>query len=169
MEKQYCLSQNGVEIESVFHKWFTGKKLHDIAKCMLKNVRVKAGMGQKPDHFYTNTSESMNKTLEERTDYKAQGLRQFIDKMFIFHKAQENLIKKAVLRNDRWRFRNEYEHLEMDSDKWFSISEKMQKAHIKKVLSEPLPPTVVLPSASTREAEPRVEMEVSYKSILNSH
>ena len=170
MEKQYCLSQKGIEIEPAFHKWFTDEKSHDVARCMLKNVRIKAGMGQEPDHFYTNMSESMNKTLKERTDYKAQSLRQFIDKMFTFHKAQENLLRKAVLRNDRWRFREEYEHLEIDSDKWFTMSAKMQKAHMKKILSEPLLP-VIIPtqsSASTSE-EPCTEMEVSYKSILNSY
>ena len=59
----------------------------------------------------------MNSTLKARTDYKAQDLQQFVDKMFKLHQAQENLLKKAVLRNDRWRFRDEYEHLEIDSDK----------------------------------------------------
>ena len=59
---------------------------------------------------------------------------------FLLH----SLLKKAVLRNDRWRFRSEYKHLQIDSDKWFSLRKKMQKAHIKKVLSEPLPP-VLLP------------------------
>ena len=46
----------------------------------------------------------------------------------------------------------------------------MQKAHMKKILSEPLLP-VIIPtqsSASTSE-EPCTEMEVSYKSILNSY
>ena len=74
IEKQYRLSQRGVEIEPVFHKWFTDEKANTIAKCMLKDVRIKAGMGQDPDHFYTNMSESMSKTLKERTDFKAQDL-----------------------------------------------------------------------------------------------
>lgn len=47
-------------------------------------------------------------------------------------------MRKAVIRNDRWRFREEYKHLEVDTDKWFGMSEKAQKVHLRKINSQPL-------------------------------
>ena len=172
LEEQHRLSRMGVQLEPEFHKWFTDEKSHTIVRCMLKGVRVKAGMGQDPDHFYTNMNESMNSTLKSRTDYKAQELRQFVDKMFMFHQSQEKLLKKAVLRNDRWRFRNEYDYLQVDSDKWFSMNEKLQKAHLKKVFSEPLGSRSLLScnNACTEMTSGHgTGLSVPYDSIINSH
>ena len=100
---------------------------------MLPEVCKKAGLGEHPDLFYTNMCELMN-TLKNRADYKGHELRPFVDKMHTFVEAQENLIWKAVIRNDGWHFWQGF-HLEVDSDKWFSLSEKAQKSHINKVLT----------------------------------
>ena len=54
-------------------------------------------------------SESMNSTLKSRTDYKEHELCPFVDKIFDFVESQENLIRKAVIRNNRWRFRQEFQ------------------------------------------------------------
>ena len=83
----------------------------------------------------------MNKTLKCRTDYKEHELRSFVEKMYGFVQSQENFLRKAVIRNDCWRFRQEYQHLEVDVDKWFTLSEKAQQTHIRKVLSESLEST----------------------------
>ena len=56
--------------------------------------------------------------------------------MYEFVQSQENLLRKAVIRNNSWRFRQEYQHLEVDVDVWFTLSEKAQQAHIRKMLSE---------------------------------
>ena len=56
--------------------------------------------------------------------------------MLVLTQAQENLLRKAVIRNDRWRFRAEYKHLEVDLDKWFSMSFKSQMYHLNIVYSE---------------------------------
>lgn len=58
--------------------------------------------------------------------------------MYTFIQAQENLLRKAVIRSDRWCFRQEYKHQEVHSDKWFTLSEKAQQNHMKKVLNESL-------------------------------
>ena len=50
--------------------------------------------------------------------------------------AQESLLRKAVIRFDCWPFREEYRHLEVDQDKWFTMGEKDQKHHLDVVFSE---------------------------------
>ena len=49
--------------------------------------------------------------------------------MYEFVQAQESLLRKAVIRNDRWLFRDEYKHLEVDTDKCFTLTERTQKQH----------------------------------------
>ena len=72
-----------------------------MVKCMTADVRTKAGMGCNPDHFYTNTCESMNSSSKRKTEFKAQDVRPFVEKMLELTEAQEILIKKAVIRSDR--------------------------------------------------------------------
>ena len=62
--------------------------------------------------------ESIKKTLKSQTDYKEHELRSFVDKMYALVESQENLLWKAVIRSDHWHFQQEFQHLEMDSDKW---------------------------------------------------
>lgn len=127
----------GEEFQAEFHTWFLTEKADIITKCMLPGIRKKAGLGENPDHFFTNMCESKNKTLKCCTDYKEHELRSFIEKIYTFVQSQENL-RKAVIRNDHWRFCQEYQHLEVDADKWFTLSEKTQQTHIRKMLTESL-------------------------------
>ena len=122
----HCVPQ-GKLVQPVFYEWFVTEKTDVVVNCMLPEIRKKAGLGENPDPFYTNMSESMNSTLKSRTDYKEHELHPFVDKIFEFVESQENLIRKAVICNDRWRFCQEFQHLEIDSDKWFTLSEKTQK------------------------------------------
>ena len=98
---------------------------------MLPVIRKKAGLGENLDTFYTN----MNEQFLKKSNWLQNELRPFVDKMYAFVESQENLIRKVVIHNNHWRFRQEFQHLEIDSDKWFTLSEKAQKCHINKVLS----------------------------------
>ncbi|MBC6401887.1 MAG: hypothetical protein GDA37_12950 [Ekhidna sp.] len=154
-----------------FYSWFRSEKADVVVKCMLPDVRKKAGLGDEPDHFYTNMSESLNNILKNRTEYKEQEFRSFVEKMYDFVQSQESLLRKAVIRADRWRFREEYRHLEVDTDKWFAMSEKAQKVHLKKVYSEPLGMKVndELPSELTVEDQSLENpLSVDYKSLIDT-
>ena len=128
----------GKEYQAEFHTWFVTEKADVIAKCMLPGARKNAGLGDSPDHFFTNMCKSINKTLKYRTDYKEHEQHAFVEKMRALEQSQDNLLRKGVIRNDCWRFRHEYQHLEVDADKWFTLGEKVQQAHIRKVLTESL-------------------------------
>ena len=66
---------------------FLSEKADIIVKCMLPGIRKKAGLGEEPDHFYTNMSESLNNILKSRTEYKEQEFRSFVEKMYDLRKT----------------------------------------------------------------------------------
>ena len=45
---------------------------------MLKQLRIKAGLGHPPEPFYTNDVESQNRVIKQQMNYKAQELPEFI-------------------------------------------------------------------------------------------
>ena len=166
-ERSHRCVPHGKSFQPEFYNWFVSEKADVIVKCMLPGIRKKAGLGEEPDHFYTNMSESLNNALKSRTEYKEQDFRSFVEKMYDFVQSQESLLRKAVIRIDRWRFREEYKYLEVDTDKWFGMSEKAQKIHLRKVYSEPL-------GIKAREESPVEEqteespLSVNYESIIDT-
>ena len=58
----------------------------------------------------------MNIILKNRKDFKPHDVRPFVTKMHNLVEALDSLICKAVIRSDRWRFRQEYHHLEVHQD-----------------------------------------------------
>ena len=134
-EIHHCNGPQDKSIQPIFYDWFVPEKADVVVNCMLLEVRKKAGIGEHPDPFNTNMSESMRNTLKSRTNYKDYELLPFVKKMYTFVESQENLLRKAVIRSDQWNFWQEFRHLEMDSEKRFSSSEKANKSHINKVLT----------------------------------
>ena len=91
--------------------------------------------------------------------------------MYDFVQSQESLLRKAVIRTDRWHFREEYKYLEVDSEKWFGMSEKAQKIHLKKVYSEPLGMKVheeLLEELTVEEQPEENPLSVDYKSLIDT-
>ena len=88
--------------------------------------------------------------------------------MFQLAEAQESLLRKAVIHSDRWK---EYEHLEVDQDKWFSMSIKTQKHHLSRVYSEQLGsgPIVVSTSNDSNDYINKVKLDVDYSMLINSY
>ena len=95
LERQHRFTQKSEVVNPEFHRWFVEQKADIMARCMLRVVREKAGMGHPPDHFYTNLSESINSTLKNRMDFKPHDVRPFIDKVYGLVEAQENHLRKS--------------------------------------------------------------------------
>jgi hypothetical protein len=175
LERDNKLTEQGKLTKVEFHEWFVKEKADVVIQCMIKDVRRKAGMGCDPDHFFTNMCEAMNKTLKQRTQYKQNDVGPFIEKMYELVEAQEKLLRKAVIRCDRWRFRDEYAHLEVDQDKWFTMNVKSQKYHLDKVYSEALaisPPSSdveCISYPSTSGVDLRSQLSVNGKELINNY
>ena len=98
-------------------------------------------------------------------------VRPFVTKMYNLVEAQDSLIRKAVIRSDRWRFRQEYHHLEVDQDKWFTMNEKAQKKHIQRVYAEPLSSILEVSDEEDTSSPSSASMNLSvpYKELINSY
>ena len=171
MELEHRLCHKDEVIEAEFHKWFVQEKASTMISCMLSDIRQKAGMGNSPDHFYTNLCESMNNILRNRTDFKPHDVRPFVTKMYNLVEAQDSLFRKAVIRSDRWRFRQKYHHLEVDQDKWFTMNEQAQKKHLQRVYAEPLSSILEVSDKEDTSSSSSVSMNLSvpYKELINSY
>ena len=70
--------------------------------------------------------------------------------------------------SNHWRFHQEYQHLEVDVDKWFTLSEKAQQAHIRKVLTESLGSVQrYIEVAEESNKEDGQKLSVNYESLIN--
>ena len=49
---------------------------------MIQGVRVAVQLGNPPEKFYTNASESMNNVLKLKTDRKMQSLTEFVNHVY---------------------------------------------------------------------------------------
>ena len=73
-----CMSSTDMD---GFLQWFTTNKTDVICKTMLRSVRVEYGLGNPPDIFTTNPSESINALLKHKLDYKKSEMSKFIEKV----------------------------------------------------------------------------------------
>ena len=64
-----------------FIEWFVSSKADIIHDTMLRPVREECGLGNPPEIFTTNSSESMNAALKRKVDFKKSELPHFIDKV----------------------------------------------------------------------------------------
>jgi hypothetical protein len=67
-------------------------------------------------------------------NFKSQDVRPFVDKVYELVESQELRLRKAAFRNDRWHLRPEYQHLKIDQNKWFNMTERSQKNQLQKFI-----------------------------------
>ena len=75
--------------------------------CMIKNVRVAAQLGDPPQKFYTNVSESMNNMLKLKTDRKMHSLTEFVSHVYDLVSIYEKNMERAFDRRGDWRLTNQ--------------------------------------------------------------
>ena len=93
-----------------FAKWVEGTKgrhrsLNEtIRKCMLKPVRVAAGLGNPPNKYSNNRTESMNHVIKEQINNNAVDLITFLSRVekMIFNQQKDEMIK-AIYRMGEYR------------------------------------------------------------------
>lgn len=66
-----------------------------IKTCMIRPVRIRAGLGDPPKSFYTNSSESLNDILKHWQDRKSAGLYDFVNSMSLLVNEQRNQFARA--------------------------------------------------------------------------
>ena len=114
-----------------FYSWFVTEKSHVVRSSMIASVRKAAQLGDPPERFYTNASESTNNVLKLKINRKPQSLPAFVDHARELVCAYEKNTERAFFRRGDWRLADALSSLEDVSDSW---SQKKQKSLVKKIL-----------------------------------
>ena len=101
---------------------------------MLKSVRIKAGLGDPPQPFYTNDVESQNNVIKHQTKYTSQELPQFINSMREMVVCQRKEVERAVVGIGEYRLSEteRFKQYSIDQSKFFLMSEKQREKSLKK-------------------------------------
>lgn len=83
----------GESADPKFRSWFITEKSDVVRKHMIRSVRLAAILGDPPERFYTNASESTNNILKQKVDRKSQTLPDFVNHLEELARAHENSIE----------------------------------------------------------------------------
>lgn len=109
---------------SFFHG--SSAKSEVVRNCMISSVRAAAQLGDPPERFYTNASESTNNVLRLKVDRKPQSLPAFVDHVQELACTYESNIERAFFHRGDWCLSENLTHA--------SWSQKQQTSMLKKVL-----------------------------------
>ena len=121
-----------------FYEWFINNCTAEVQKMMLKEYRIKAGLGNPPEPFYTNDVESQNKVIKHQMNYRAQELPDFISLMKEIMVDQNKEIEKAAASIGEYRLKSDYQNLAINARTFFQMSEKQCERIVKALFSSPL-------------------------------
>ena len=123
-----------------FIDWLKGEKfrIRDfitvVKKCLLKPVRVAAGLGNPPNKFTTQRAEAMNNILKEEVDRRkvdqAELHELLLDRVVNY---QNNQMVKAIYSGGDYRLAESYKDLAIDPVKWSTMTEEQKVNYTKKV------------------------------------
>ena len=112
-------------------------------KCSaIRPVREEAGLGNPPEMFTTNASESLNAVIKSKVDYQKNELNKFIEKMRCLVDDQQKEVERAVCRRGKYTFRSNYQFLEVNVDRWFAMTPEARSKHMAKVHHQVVVPNI---------------------------
>ena len=103
-----------------------------IVESMLSDKRQNAGLGNPPSPFYTNVPESANAVIKRTVDFKESEMSSFTLKMAQLIKRQKEDVRGALLNSGPYKLVDELSHLQLNAEKWFSMSTTQRQTHEKK-------------------------------------
>ncbi len=118
-----------------FCSWFSTYKATVIKTTMLKCYRIEAGLGSEHSPFTTNSSETTNAIIKAHVSYKHNQLLNFVNHLKGVIDEQEAEVERAVIRRGKFRFKEEYQYLEVEENEWFRMSMEERQRCLKKVHS----------------------------------
>ncbi|CAH3047195.1 unnamed protein product, partial [Porites lobata] len=118
-----------------FHKYISEKEKM-IQDNMLRPIRLNAGLGNPPEAYYNNMPESANKIIKMGVDFQKNEMSQFNDKMEKVIQQQRRDCESAVINRGPYALTDDYLHLQMSPDKWFSLNARQRERHLKKFWEE---------------------------------
>ena len=133
-----------------FHDWFVKNCKETVRSSMLKPVRIRACLGNPPKPFYTNDVESHNNVIKQHTNYTAQELPQFVQKMKTLITTQKKEIERAVIGMGEYQVSSQFEKFAVDARKFFQMTESQREMSLQRFFRAQLCPP---PPSSEDETE----------------
>ena len=82
---------------------------------MLQSTRRDAGLGDPPEPFTTNASESMNALLKNKVEYKRSELPELKEAI----NEQDREVERAVINRGKYKLLPEFQSFEKTEEEWF--------------------------------------------------
>ena len=133
LEKRWNEVEKMYGAQPGFYEWFTRNKMTTIMQTMMKPVREEAGLGSPPEPFTTNASETVNSIIKSHVSYKPSQLMELTEKLREAIDEQEREVERAVIGRGKFRFKEEYQHLQVAETRWFKMKPEQRQAHLRKV------------------------------------
>ena len=105
----------------------------------LKPVRRNAGLGDPPEPYFNNLPESANAVVKRKVDAKPSEMSHFCSKMEALINQQRRDCEAAVLNRGPYQLADEFQTLEISSQKWFLINVKQRESVLQKFWKAQLP------------------------------
>ena len=121
-----------------FFQWFVKYCKEEVRVTMLKDQRIKVGLGDPPQPFYTNDVESLNNVIKHQTQYKAQQLPEFIASVKSLLDSQRKEIERACACMGEYRLVEGYKDLTVETRKFFLMSQKQREKKVNALFTSSL-------------------------------
>ena len=121
------------ERDPKFYSWLLRYEADVMKSSLIASVRESAGLGSPPSVYTTNRNESMNNLAKSYADYHQSSWVQLSHNMFKLVIDQSQEVEKAVIGMGEYRFKPAYQHLNVETTKWFKMSPEQRQKHMKKV------------------------------------
>ena len=121
-----------------FYDWIIRNEAEVMKKSMIASVRQDDGLGNPPAQYTTNKNESINRITQQycRTDGSYATWVQLSDRLYDLIIDQHKEIEKAIYGMGEYKFKESYQHLEIESAKWFKMTPDQRRNAIRKVMNE---------------------------------
>ena len=108
-----------------------------LKECMLRPLRIAAGLGNPPNKWDNQRTEAMNNVIREETDYQVSdqaAIHQILETRVV--KQQESEYTKAIYNTGECRLSQPYRHFAVSPLDWSTETEHQKRLHILKVLKD---------------------------------
>lgn len=105
----------------------------------LRPVRRNAGLGDPLDPYFNNLPESANAVVKREVDSKPSEMSHFCTKMEALVNQQKRDCEAAVLNRGPYLLSEEFQTLEISSQKWFQMNVKQRESTLQKFWKTQLP------------------------------
>ena len=103
-----------------------------IAKCMLKNIRRNAGLGEPPVPYYNNIPESANALIKRAVGFKESEMTAFCKSMSTLVLKQKEDVDSAIFNTGPYQLSVDFQSFEVPQTSWFKMSTKQREDHLRK-------------------------------------